>query len=63
MSALTHYDILSHGVNLSNRMDIIANSYAVIEENRIINIRDLLPGGSQTATPIDAYAKTQTDAK
>jgi hypothetical protein len=44
-------------------MDIIANSYAVIEENRIINIRDLLPGGSQTATPIDAYAKTQTDAK
>jgi hypothetical protein len=62
MSALTNYDILSHGVNLSNSMEILANSYSVIEGNRIVNVRDLMPGGSQTATPIDAYTKLQTDA-
>jgi hypothetical protein len=43
-------------------MYILANSYSVIEGNRIVNIRDLMPGGSQTATPIDAYIKLQTDA-
>ena len=62
MSDLANYDILAHGVNLSNIMDIVANSFSVIEGNKIVNVRDLMPGGNQVATPIDAYAKAQTDA-
>ena len=57
-----NYDILTHGVNLSNSMDIVANSYSVIDGNRIVNIRDLMPGGSQAAPTIDAYTKLQSDA-
>ena len=57
-----NYDSLTQGVNLSNSMDIVVNSYSVIDGNRIVNIRGLMPGGNQAAQTIDAYTKLQSDA-
>ena len=39
---LANTDNFATGVNLSNGNDVVANSLSVIEENRIVNIRDLI---------------------
>ena len=57
------YDMLTHGVNLTNSSDVVANSYSVIRGSSIVNILDLLPGGIQGPTTIDAYSKIETDIK
>ena len=57
------YDMLTHGVNLTNSSDVVANSYSVIRGSSIVNILDLLPGGIQGPTTVDAYSKIETDLK
>ena len=57
------YDMLTHGVNLTNSSDVVANSYSVIRGSSIVNILDLLPGGIQGPTTVDAYTKIETDIK
>ena len=48
------------GINLSNEINVIANSFSVIQGNEIKNILDLI--GTATGS-VDAYTKTQTDNK
>ena len=57
------YDMLTHGVNLTNSSDVVANSYSVIRGSSIVNILDLLPGGIQGPTTVDAYTKIETDIR
>ena len=58
---LGNFEYLATGVNLSNQTNVVANSCSVVQGNKITNILDLLPGGSQAAPTIDAYTKLQTD--
>ena len=48
------------GINLSNEIDVVANSFSVIQGNEITNILDLI-GTSIGASEV--YTRTQTDAK
>ena len=57
------YDMLTHGVNLTNSSDVVANSYSVIRGDSIVNILDIIPGGAQGTGTVDAYTKTETDIK
>jgi hypothetical protein len=56
---LSNYSNLTSGLKLSNSIDVIANSYSLIDGNGVVNIRDLIgTGGGGT---IDAYTKVEMD--
>ena len=44
---LTNMENFATGVNLSNSNDVVANSLSVIEENRIVNLRELIGEASK----------------
>ena len=48
------------GINLSNEINVVANSFSVIQGNEITNLLDLI---GSTAASVDAYTKAQTDNK
>ena len=61
---LSNYSMATSGVNLANSSDVVANSYSVIQGDRIVNILDLIGtggGGGGGAATIDAYTKMQSD--
>ena len=55
---LSNYSMMLSGVNLTNSSDVVANSYSVIQGNKIVNLLDLIKTSGETT---DTYTKTQLD--
>jgi hypothetical protein len=52
----------NQGIDLSNIIDIVADSYSLIQGNGIVDIRDLFGTGGGGGGTVDAYTKAEVDS-